>query len=89
MSPRDLVLLTCLGCTVDVLNRKHGAQSIQQDFGQGRDQLSGSNQHVDTVGPEDEEDRGSEHQCAARPGLLTPQHEPGVGRSSGGIWSSG
>lgn len=26
---------TCLGCTVDVLNRKHRTQSVQQDFGQG------------------------------------------------------
>ena len=49
--------------------------------------MSGGDQHVDTIGPEDgEKDRGSEHQGRAGPGLVTRQTEPGVGRHSGGVW---
>lgn len=45
--------LTCLGCAVDVLDGEHGAQTIQQDLGQCRDQLRGGDQHIDTVGSGD------------------------------------
>lgn len=47
---------TCLGCAVNVLNGEHGAQSVEQNLGQGRDELSGRDQHIDTVGSEDKVD---------------------------------
>lgn len=54
MSPEGQPPPTCLGCTVDVLDGKDRTQSVQQDFGQRGDELSGGDQHVDAVGPEDE-----------------------------------
>lgn len=46
--------------TVDVLYVKHPAESIEQDFCQGRYQLCGCYQHVHTVWSED---RTLTHEC--------------------------
>ena len=44
--------------------------------------MSGGDQHVDTIGPEDKEDCGSELQDSTR----TLVAEPGVGGNSGAVW---
>ena len=44
---------TCLGGAVDVLYGEGGAQAVQQNLGQRRDELSGGDQDVDAVGPVD------------------------------------
>lgn len=76
---------TCLGRTVDVLDGEHGAQTVQQDLGQCRDQLRGGDQHIDTVGS------GDKGNFVSVPKVLLGQswcHGWVRAGSGGGVWDS-
>lgn len=77
---------TCLGCAVDVLDGEHGAQTVQQDFGQCRNQLRGGDQHIDTVGS------GDKGNFVSVPKVLSGQswcHGWVRAGSAGGLWGDG
>jgi len=41
--------LTYFGCTINILDRKDYPQAVEQDLSQGRDELRGGHQDIDTV----------------------------------------
>lgn len=51
MPSTSFPVLTCLGCAVNVLYGESCTEPIQQDFGEGWDELGGGYQHVHAVGP--------------------------------------
>ena len=46
---REDNLFTNFGSTINIVNRKHYPQSVQQDFSQGRYELGGGHQDIHTV----------------------------------------
>lgn len=61
---------TCLCCTVNIFNGEDCSQPIEQDFGDGRDELGRGDQHVHTIRSEDGNRGMIRHVYPESPGFL-------------------